>query len=406
MSGDLVIESGAKAYGLDKLAAESLTLDQEALAQIKEDALPALERFLADEDNAAIAYGFVTRFTDEPSGRPYVVQPDFEVQGKGPFVPLLHNGRIVTVELVAPVEGLKTVTATSKRGSGKVDHVYPGQPISRLGQEGYALAIEPGSELVQAIAQSFGHVFAARIDSLHQAMRAFGLAAPDLQYDPVKFYEASPRGFKFSLINAANGQEVTVEVIRNGSIFMGGRRYDANLSRLALSDAEISNTGIFRIDVDHDEHSAEITFMTFDAKPARIGMHPKKLLEPEIEGNIPESALSTLGARLESVTLGGLAKVAQKRIETSGKLGGFFAKLLNGETRLAHADLAILTAYLSGDLSSKAEVQGWKARPQELSKLAEVLMRWLPQDRQGQGPSRVSALVSVGVGKYLASKLG
>lgn len=404
MAGDLVIESGPKAYGLDKLAPAALTVPAEELAQLKEDALPALERFLADEDNAAYPQAFVTRFTDDLSGRPYVVQPNFEDQGKGPFVPLLHQGRIVTVELVAPVEGLKTVTVTSKRGSGAVDSIYPGQPIERLGQDGYALAVEPGSDLVKDIALSFGHVFAARIDSLHQAMRAFGLPAPDLQYDPVKFYEAVPRGFKFSLINATSGQEANVEIIRNGSIFLGGRRYDANLSRLALSDAEIANTGIFRIDVDHDEHSAEITFMTFDAKPARIGMHPKKLLEPEIEGNIPDSALSVLNARAEAITLGGLAKIAKTRIEASGKLGGFFAKLLNAETRQAQGDLDVLNAYLSGDVSAKAEIQGWKSRPQELSKVAEVLMRWLPQDRQGQGPSQISALVSVGVGKFLASR--
>jgi len=404
MSGDLVIESGSKAFGLDKLAAGNLTLDEATQSQIKEDALPSLERFLADEDNAAQSHAFVTRFTDEPAGRPFVVQPDFEVQGKGPFVPLLRDGRIVTVELVAPVEGVKTVTVTAQRGASVVDTIYPGQPIERLGQDGFALAVEADSDLVKAIAQSFGHVFAARIDSLHQAMRAFGLPAPDLQYDPVRFHDATPRGFKFSLVNAATGEDVTVEIIRNGSIFMGGRRYDANLSRLALSDAEISNTGIFRIDVDHVEHSAEVTFMTFDAKPARIALHPKHALQPEFEGNIPNSALSVLGNRPESITLGGLAKLAQKRIEASGKLGGFFAKLFNGETRQAYADLQILTTYLAGDVSTKAEVAGWKSRAQDQSRVAEVLMRWLPANRLGQGPSQVSALVSIGVSKFLAEK--
>ncbi|HVI51595.1 MAG TPA: hypothetical protein VM661_10325 [Candidatus Sulfotelmatobacter sp.] len=406
MSGDLVIESGPKAYGLDALAPQTLSLDAEVVSQIKEDAQPALDRFLADEDNAAQPHGFVTRFTDDPAGRPYVVQPDFEAQGKGPFVPMLRDGRTVTVELVAPVEGVKTVTVTAKRGAATPDSVYPGQPIDRLGQDGYALAIEPDSQLIKDIAQSFGHIFAARIDTLHQAMRAFGLPAPDLQYDPVRFHEATPRGFKFSLVNAADGKEVAVEIIRNGSIFMGGRRYDANLSRLALSDAEISNTGIFRIDVDHVEHSAEITFMTFDAKPAFISLHPSRPLAPQFEGNIPDSALTVLNARTEAATLGGLARSALKRIETSGKLGGFFAKLFNGETRQAHADLAALTSYLAGDISAKAEIQGWKSRPQDLSRVAEILMRWLPANRQGLGLSQVSALVSIGVGKFLAEKLG
>lgn len=405
MSGDLVIENGPKAYGLDSLASQALTLDAAAVAQIKEDGRPAIDRFLADEDNAALPHAFVTRFTDDPAGRPYVVQPDFETQGKGPFLPMLRDGRTVTVEMVAPADPVKTVTLTARRGGG-IDAVYPGQPIDRLGQDGYALAIESDSPLIKDIAVGFGHVFAARIDTLHQAMRAFGLTAPDLQYDPVRFHEAVPRGFKFSLVNAADGKEVIVEIIRNGSIFMGGRRYDANLSRLALSDAEIANSGIFRIDVDHAEHSAEITFMTFDAKPAFISLHPNRPLEPHFEGNIPSSALAVLNNRSGNATLGGLAKAALVRLETSGKLGGFLSKMLNGETRQAHADQAVLNGYLAGDISAAAELQGWKSRPRDMAALTDVLMRWLPADRQGQGPSRISALVAIGIGKFLAGKQG
>lgn len=403
MAGDLVIESGAAAYGLPQRAAETLTLEAALVAQLKADVMPLLERGLADEDNAHLTSYAVTRKADAPAGRPWVVEPDADV-GPTAFVPLLRDGRIVTVPLVAPVETTQTVAVVATRDNGKaaVQNVYPGYPVARLGEDGYALAVEPTSDLVQAIGQSFGHVFASRIDSLHQAIRAFGLPAPDLNIDPVRFVDATPKAFKFALTNAADGKEVMVEIIRNGSIFMGGRRYDANMSRLALSDSEIANTGIFRVDVDHQDHTAEITFMTFDTKPARIALDPKRPLEPLIEGNIPDSALTVLNAR--SVTLGDLAAIVRKQIETSGQLGGFFARLFNGQTRQAHADLQILSSYLAGEHSAASEIKGWREHPQDLARTAEILVRRLPANGLGLGPSLVSALVTIGVGKFLAAK--
>jgi|GEM_PF-2467635 len=406
MSAEMVLDCGPQAYGLLPRAISCLTLDAAELEQLKEQVLPTATTFLADPDNAGLSHVSYSRKAHSPAGKPVVVESDPTVRGG--FAPLLRDGRIVTAGLAAPVETTNVVTLVATRGEGGkavIQTAYPGEPLDRLGQDGYALAFDPASDEVRSIATAFGTLFAARIDALHQAMRAAGLSAPDLQMEPVHFIEATEKAFKFSLTDIATGKDVNVEIIRNGSIFLGGRRYDATMARLALSDAEIARTGIFHIDVDHTEHSAEITFMTFDTKGARIRVHPSNPLDPVFEGKIPSSALDILKSRAEGATLAGLCRQGIKRIEASGQLGGFLKKKLSASCRQAHDDLDLLQAYCGKDATSAAEAKAWKDSPDAMSKIVDVLLRWLPANGLCQGASQVSLLANIGVSKFLASQL-
>ncbi len=264
-----------------------------------------------------------------------------------------------------------------------------------------AWAADPTTADAKDAAAALGPLFAFRADLMHQAIRGFGLNAPDLRPETARLAEFNAKVIKFLLTDALSGQDVGVEFTRNGNVFSGGRRYEAAVTKASLSDAEIARSGIFRFDVDHETGGMDIIFMTFDGKPAHLKVAPAFALQAEIVGKTPDASLAVMRARADSVGLGALAQQIIDVSERSGATGSALSRLLSSNARQAAGDVALMKAYLATPHKAADEAANWKNRADDMRTLVESMLRRLsgePALHRLQGP----VLIAVGVGQLLA----
>ncbi len=263
-------------------------------------------------------------------------------------------------------------------------------------------ALDQGLD-VAAIARAaadFPALAAARITTLHQALWALGLPGVALQGESGRLAAVSDKFITLAFADSA-GREVTMEIGRNGSAFLGGRRYEASLSRVSLSDAEIARTSILRVDIDRSHGAVILTFLTFDGHPARLRMEAARPADPVSEGSIPDAAYATIKARPAAASLAEMARLAIAAGERSGAGKGFWQRLVDGAARRAHADLGTLAAYCASPSTIADEGGNWAQRPEVMRQVAEALVRRLSIERDGT--IVVGALVAAGIGRLLAA---
>ncbi len=259
-----------------------------------------------------------------------------------------------------------------------------------------------GVEGAVAAAADFPAIVAARLAALHNALWALGLPAADLGEESGRLAAVSEKFVTLTFADAA-ARETKMEMARNGSAFLGGRRYEAALSRVSLSDAEIARTSILRVDIDRSHGAVIVTFLTLDGRPARLRMeaaHPGTAL---VEGRIPEAAHQTMKARPDSASLAEPARVAIAATERREAGKGFFHRLFDGAARRAHADLRILAEYCASPCRSADESGNWAQRPEAMRQVAEALVRRLSAEGAAASATLVRALVAAGIGSLLGA---
>lgn len=261
-----------------------------------------------------------------------------------------------------------------------------------------AVMADPDSGDVGAAALALAPLFANRIAAMHAAMRGVGLTAVQLHPHAKPLIEANAKVVKLAFDDGA-GRDVTVELAANGNAFLAGRRYDAAISRVSLSDAEIARTGILRVEADRENDRIVITFLTFDGKQARLRVVPAQPFAPEVEGNIPEASIAWFRNRPETASLAALTRPAMTIAEGKGATKGFFARLFDGAARQAHADYVLLENYR---VAVAAEEDNWRKRPQEMQQVAEAVIRQFSNLHDGNA-MLTSCLIAIGAGRVLAA---
>jgi len=245
---------------------------------------------------------------------------------------------------------------------------------------------------VAAAAPDFPALVAARFDTLHQALRGLGLAAPDLAIEGARYAELAKTAVRLVLTDRATGREVTVDVTRsNGNAFLSGRRYESALTRVSLSDAEIAATSVLRLDVDHAAGMVLVTFMTLDARPCRLVFLGEAPDRPRLEGTLPPAALTLFRKRQALSALAVLAQRAQALAEADGALRPFVKRLFSRRARIGRRDWRLLAPVAAARAAVPLD------RPLDRP-LAEVLLRRLTVEDPGKRSLLVHALVAFGVG--------
>jgi hypothetical protein len=413
MGADTVVKAIPSSPALVELAAQWLAVPPDRLAALRTQAEArfqrVINRWLEDEPfTPAISVSFDA---EDVVGRPLLVRIDTATQGPTPFLPTLKGNRLITALLVGPREPGTRVTAVAtldSTGTPTLKTLYPGEAVDMLGDEDYAFALAPDGDEVRQLAADLGLEFARRIDALHQAMRSFGLPAANLRHVLGRVDKVGEKFIKILLPDiqpgGAEDKDAGVEVIRNGNIFLSGRRYEPSLSKVVLSDAEIARTGLFRVEVDHETNGVTAYLMTDDGRVAHIMLNPTNPLEPVIEGRLPNSAFEILSKRSETLTLSAVVKDTITEINTNGGSLGLFARLFSGKARQNHSDLALLTAFAQGPGGSAREIEAWSTKAEATRAVAAAALRHLPSDPPDhQGDTLRRALIAIGVGQVLGA---
>jgi len=257
-------------------------------------------------------------------------------------------------------------------------------------------AIEDGAtpEAIVATAPDFPARIAHRLLPLHQTLRGLGLSAPDLSDRGQSLVAVTDSYIRLRFTErSAEGRELLIDVTRNGNAFLSGRRYESSLSRVSLSDAEIARTNILKIDIERDDGVIVVTFMTFDARPARIVFNPACPTEPVVEGTIPGTALDALRHSAPAEAVRRLIQVAIDATEQDGASGGLLRRLTNARVRQACADREGLVALAASVADHGLSGGTW----QEVAAAVDIMLARLSGgDLSGQLLA-VRALVAIGV---------
>jgi len=266
-------------------------------------------------------------------------------------------------------------------------------------------AIENGASLeaIAAIAPDFPARVAQRLQPLHQSLRGLGLTAPDLADHGQKLLAVTDTYVRLQFADrSAEGREIVLDVTRNGNAFLSGRRYESGLSRVSLSDAEISATNILRLDINRDEGLLVVTFMTFDARPARIVFNPAQPIDPLVEGTIPTSALASLRRSGNGGGLRPLIRIAVEATEREGAANGFWRRMVNRQVRRAHADRRSLEALAASIDSGSLTGDAWWRTPAAIGRTIDILLGRLSEEEAGGQFLAIRALVAIGVNRLLS----
>ena len=257
-------------------------------------------------------------------------------------------------------------------------------------------------DAIVTAAKAFAPLAGARIAALHEALRGLGLSAVEPCEDTIHVVGVTEKVVQIAFEDKATKQDIKLDIAWNGNAFLAGRRYEASLSRVSLSDAEIARTSILRVDIERAHAAMTITFLTLDGRDARIRIDAGQPLDPKMEGKLPKASIETLLARPPTASLAALSELAMKSAERAGSGKGFLARLMDGRARQARADLEIMSGYLAEKTDTKAEIEGWKQKPDALRQLSESILRRLSEDDEVGAPVLVRAITVIAVGRILA----
>jgi len=237
-----------------------------------------------------------------------------------------------------------------------------------------------------------------RIAVLHEALRGLGLPAAELGKNTVRLVGMTDKAVQLAFRDTTN-QEVNLDLAWNGNAFLTGRRYEASLSRVSLSDAEIARTAILRIDVDRLKSIITVTFLSPDGRDARIHVDASQPFDPKVEGKVPEVSRDVLKTH---ASLADLCRLAIGCAERAGAEKGFFSRLLDSKASQARSDLRVLSAFLAENRDADAERAAWGQHPHLLRTVAEAIIRRLSDDPEIQAAVLIRALVVIAVSQILA----
>ncbi|MBI3446687.1 MAG: hypothetical protein HY055_15335 [Magnetospirillum sp.] len=258
------------------------------------------------------------------------------------------------------------------------------------------------AEAIAAAAAGFVPMVAARVTALQEGLRGLGLPAAEPKPNTLRLVSVTDKVLQFAFRDIASDKETNLDLAWNGNAFLAGRRYEASLSRVSLSDAEIARTSLLRIDIDRINTSVIVTFLTLDGRDARIHMDARAPLEPVLEGIIPQASRDSLRTRPEAATLAALCRQADQCADRAGASKSFFARLLDGQARQARADHEALDAYLSQAADPAMEIDSWTKTPHLTRLAAKAMIQRLSADRETEAPTLIRALVVVGISKALS----
>lgn len=267
-------------------------------------------------------------------------------------------------------------------------------------REGHAEGQTPDAAATAAAA--FIPLVAARIAALHEALAGLGLSAAQPREDSIRLVGMTEKVVQLAFQDKATDRDINLDLAWNGNAFLAGRRYESSMSRVSLSDAEITRTSILRVDIERTNAAIVVTFLTLDGKDARIHIAAKTPLDPTLEGKVPLAAIETLKARPPSASLADLCRRAMGCAERAGAGKGLFSRLLDAPARRAHADQQTLSAYLAKPSDAGLEAQAWAKTPQVMRNVAETVVRRLSEDAETEAPILVRALIVITVGQILA----
>lgn len=259
------------------------------------------------------------------------------------------------------------------------------------------------ADMTAAAAAALLPLVTARIAALHEALAGLGLPVAEIREDTARVIGITEKVVQIAFLDTAGNREINMDLTWNGHAFLAGRRYEASMSRVSLSDAEIARTAILRVDIDRAGACVVITFLTLDGRDARIRINARQPFDPIVEGVVPQAALEALGNRPATASLAHLCRNAAACAERAGANKGFFSRLLDGPARQARADFDILSAYLAGQPDAKSEPDKWSQSPQVLKHAAEALIRRLSLDGQIEAVRLIRVLIVVAVGRILAA---
>ena len=257
-------------------------------------------------------------------------------------------------------------------------------------------------DTIAAAAKAFAPLVGARIAALHEVLRGLGLSAVEPCEKTIHVVGITEKVVQLAFEDLGTKQEIKLDIAWNGNAFLAGRRYEASLSRVSLSDAEITRTSILRVDIDRTHAALVITFLTLDGRDARIHVDAARPLDPKVEGKVPKASIETLLSRPPTASLAALSSLAMEAAERAGAGKGFLARLMNGSARQAHADLTTMSSYLAQKPDTKAEIEGWKQAPDSQRILAEAILRRLSGDSQIEAPVLIRALTIIAISRVLA----
>ena len=257
-------------------------------------------------------------------------------------------------------------------------------------------------DAIAAAAKAFAPLVGARIAALHEVLRGLGLSAVEPCEKTIHVIGITEKVVQLAFEDLGTKQEIKLDIAWNGNAFLAGRRYEASLSRVSLSDAEITRTSILRVDIDRTHAALIITFLTLDGRDARIHVDATHPLDPKVEGKVPKASTQTLLSRPPSASLAALSSLAIEAAERAGAGKGFLARLMDGSARQAHADRTTMSNYLAQNPDSKAEIEGWKQTPDVQRALAEAILRRLSADSQIEAPVLIRALTIIAISRVLA----
>ena len=259
------------------------------------------------------------------------------------------------------------------------------------------------AEITSQAATALVPLVTARIAALHEGLAGLGLSAADIREDSARLVGITEKVVQIAFFDTASNREINMDLTWNGHAFLAGRRYEASMSRVSLSDAEIARTSILRLDIDRAGACIVVTFLTLDGRDARIRIDARHPFDPIVEGVVPQAALQVLGDRPATASLAHLGQMAAACAERGGAGKGFFSRLLDGKASQARTDLDRITAYLAGQHAAKGEPTAWSQSPQVMKQLSESLIRCLSIDSQTEAVCLVRALIIVAVGQALAA---
>ena len=257
-------------------------------------------------------------------------------------------------------------------------------------------------ETIATAAAAFIPLVAARIAALHEALAGLGLSAAEPREDTIRLVGLTEKVVQLAFLDNASGREISLDLAWNGNAFLAGRRYESSMSRVSLSDAEITRTSILRVDIERSNAAIVITFLTLDGKDSRIHIPAKTPLDSVVEGKVPQASLDTLRARPATASLAALCRQTLACAERAGANKGFFSRLMDGQARQAHADHDLLSTYLKEKNDIAAETKGWTQSPLMLHQVAEAIIRRLSADAETGAPVLIRALVVIAIGRTLS----
>lgn len=333
-------------------------------------------------------------------GLPTVV-PVPETPAAGSFLPFFAEGQILTAPLSAVLEPSRRVTALFQRGpEGKLGlrALYPGDPVERLGEPGYALALAEDDPGVAAVIEDLALNVARGVNALNELARLAGFEADILELG-ARQVSFGARGFTMSFQSRSGKAPVQVEVARNAIIFSARRRFDPRLHKIGFSDAEILRTGIASIELNRPAQEIDVTFMRRDARQAHMVVSAAHPLDPVVDPTIPVEALGAIGE--SRFSLSGLGRTVAAALKSDSPLRSALFRLWSPEAKQAHEDALTIQGFSGAPLGLAQEGVEWSERPARIAQLAEAVLRHSPLHQDdGTSPLR-SALFAVALGRLL-----